>query len=112
MAKGKRRSKMFIGERYINMMGTKDNSNLDEMFKNEYNKKNRIGYEKTITTKDKGRLVKAIVNMHDKLGADRFNLVAEIVVVAAKNKKQKGEKFEFKDLERVLKKAIEMVNEI
>ena len=56
--------------------------------------------------------MKAIVNMHDKLGDDRFNLVAETVVIAAKNKKQKGEKFGFKDLERVLKKAIEMVNEI
>ncbi len=75
---------MFIGEGYINMMGSKG----------------------------KARLVKAIVNMHDKLGDDRFNLVAETVVIAAKNKKQKGEKFGFKDLERVLKKAIEMVNEI
>lgn len=94
------------------MMGTKDNSNLDEMFKNEYNKKNRIGYEKTITTKDKARLVKAIANMHDKLGDDRFNLVAETVMIAAKRKELKGEKFTFEDLEKVLKKAIEIIKEI
>lgn len=93
-------------------MGTKDNSNLDEIFKNEDNKKNRIDYKKIITRRDRSRLVKVIANMHDKLGDDRFNLVAETVMIAAKRKELKGEKFTFEDLEKVLKKAIEMVKEI
>lgn len=94
------------------MMGTKDNSDLDEILKNEDNKKNRIDYKKTITRRDRSRLVKAIANMRNKLGDDRFNLVAEAVMIAAKRKELKGEKFTFEDLERVLKKAIEIVNEI
>ena len=57
-------------------------------------------------------MVKAIANIHDKLGDDRFNLVAETVMIAAKRKELKGEKFTFEDLEKVLKKAIEMVKEI
>ena len=55
---------------------------------------------------------KAVANIHDKLGDDRFNLVAETVMIAAKRKELKGEKFTFEDLEKVLKKAIEMVKEI
>ena len=94
------------------MIGTKDNSNLDKIFKNEDNKKNRIDYKKIITRRDRSRLVKVIANMHDKLGDDRFNLVAETVMIAAKRKELKGEKFTFEDLEKVLKKAIEMVKEI
>lgn len=94
------------------MIGTKDNSNLDKIFKNEDNKKNIIDYKKVITRRDRSRLVKAIANIHDKLGDDRFNLVAETVMIAAKRKELKGEKFTFEDLEKVLKKAIEMVNEI
>ena len=86
-------------------MGTKDNSNLDKIFKNEDNKK-------VITRRDRAILVKVIANMHDKLGGDRFNLVAETIMIAAKRKELKGENFTFEYLERVLKKAIEMVKEI
>ena len=94
------------------MIGTKDNSNLDKIFKNEDNKKNIIDYKKVITRRDRSRLAKAVANIHDKLGDDRFNLVAETVMIAAKRKELKWEKFTFEDLEKVLKKAIEMVKEI
>ncbi len=94
------------------MIGTKDNSNLDKIFKNEDNKKNIIDYKKVITRRDRSRSAKAVANIHDKLGDDRFNLVAETVMIAAKRKELKGEKFTFEDLEKVLKKAIEMVKEI
>lgn len=94
------------------MMGTKDNSNLYEILKNKENKENKIDQERTITRRDKARLAKAVAKMHEKLGDDRVNLLAIAVVTAAKRKEEKGEKFTFEDLERVLKKAIEMVNEI
>ena len=81
--------------------GYKDNSNLDEIF----NKKKK---EHIPTSKE---LALAISNMYEKLGDDKFNLVISIVMTAAKEKDKKGEKFEYKDLERILKKAIETVNE-
>lgn len=90
--------KKYEGDR---MIGYKDNSNLDEIFNKK--KKEHIPISK--------ELASAISNMHEKLGDDKFNLVILIVMTAAKEKDKKGEKFEYKDLERVLKKAIEIVNE-
>ena len=94
------------------MIGSKDNSNLDEIFRDKESKEYKIEQERTITRKDKARLAKAVAKIHEKLGDDRFNLLAIIVVTAAKNKEEKGEKFTFEDLERVLKKALELVSEI
>ena len=87
------------------MIGYKDNSNLEKYFNNKQEK------EHIPTNKE---LALAISNMYEKLGDDKFNLVISIVMTAAKEKEKekKGEKFEFKDLERVLKKAIKIVNEI
>lgn len=83
------------------MIGYKDNSNLDEIFNKKEKEYKPISKE----------LASALSNMHAKLGDDKFNLVISIVMTAAKEKDKKGEKFEYKDLERVLKKAIEIVNE-
>lgn len=94
------------------MRGAKDTSNLDEIFRDKESKEYKIEQERTITRKDKARLAKAVAKIHEKLGDDRFNLLAIIVVTAAKNKEEKGEKFTFEDLERVLKKALELVSEI
>ena len=94
--------KKYEGDR---MIGYKDNSNLDKIF----NKKEKE--YKPISKKEQEKLALAISNMHEKLGDVKFNLVVSIVMTAAKEKDKKGEKFEYKDLERVLKKAIEIVNE-
>ena len=88
------------------MKGYKDNSNLDKIFNKEEKE------YKPISKKEQEKLASAISNMHEKLGDDKFNLVVSIVMTSVKEKEKKGEKFEYKDLERVLKKAIEMVNEI
>ncbi len=87
------------------MLGYKDNSNLDKIFNKEEKE------YKPISKKEQEKLALAISNMHEKLGDDKFNLVVSIVMTAAKTKDKKGEKFEYKDLERALKRAIEIVNE-
>ena len=87
------------------MEGYKDNSNLDKIFNKEEKE------YKSMSEKEKEKLALAISNFHEKLGDDKFNLVVSIVMTSAKEKDKKGEKFEYKDLERILKKAIEIVNE-
>lgn len=79
----------------------KKNSNLEKVFNKEEKEYIPISKE----------LALAISNMYEKLGDDKFNLVISIVITAAKEKEKQGQKFEYKDLERILKKAIEIVNE-
>lgn len=93
------------------MIGAKDNSNLDELFK-KTEKKEKMNDYKSISKEESKKIALFIKNMHDKLGEDRFNLVVNTVMITAKNKEEKGEKFTFEDLERVLKKALELVSEI
>lgn len=54
----------------------------------------------------------AIKNIHDNLGDDIFNLAVATIMIVAKNKEKMGEKMDFKDIERVFRKVIEMVKEI
>ena len=68
------------------MIGTKDNSNLDKIFKNEDNKKNIIDYKKVITRRDRSRLAKAVAKKHEKLGDEIFNLLDIKFINAQKNK--------------------------
>jgi hypothetical protein len=87
---------MFIEEEYINMMGTKDNRNLDEMFKKEY----------------KDEMVQGIAKMYGALGHEKFHTVIKITIDAVDAKKENGKYVTFTDLKEILKGAIKIADGI
>lgn len=83
------------------MLGTKDNSNLDKIFK-----------DKTLKNKDKDKLVQGIINMYNALGHEKFYTAIKISMDAFDSKKKKGKEVSSKDIKEILEGAIKISNEI
>ena len=60
--------------------------------------------------KDKERVAKAIIDMHDKLGNEKFNTVVKIFMDSIEVKKEKGENIDFKTIKITLEDSIKIAN--
>ncbi|MDU6296830.1 hypothetical protein [Clostridium celatum] len=60
--------------------------------------------------KDKERVAKAIIEMHDKLGHEKFNTVVKIFMDSIEAKKEKRENIDFKTIKITLEDAIKIAN--
>lgn len=78
------------------MIGTKDNRNLDEMFKKEY----------------KDKIVQGIAKMYDALGHEKFHTVVKITMDAVDIKKEKGKDVNFTDFKEILEGAMKIADVI
>ncbi|MDU2121386.1 MAG: hypothetical protein E7E64_02495 [Clostridium celatum] len=76
------------------MIGSKDNSNLDEIFKKEY----------------KDKIVQGIAKMYGALGHEKFHTVIKITMDAVDIKKEKGKDVNFTDLKGILEGAMKVAD--
>ncbi|MDU2491683.1 MAG: hypothetical protein E7D27_14035 [Clostridium celatum] len=76
------------------MMRTKDNSNLDKMFRKEY----------------KDKIVQGIAKMYGALGHEKFHTVIKITMDAVDIKKEKGKDVNFTDLKGILEGAMKVAD--
>lgn len=82
------------GDEY--MRGTKDNSNLDEIFREIDNKE----------------MAKSIAKMYDTLGHEKFCTVIKITMYAVELKREKGKEVNFTELKEILEGAMKIANGI
>ena len=78
------------------MIGSKDNSNLDEMFKKEY----------------KDKIVQGIAKMYGALGHEKFHTVIKITMDAVDVKKENGKDVNFTELKEILEGAMKIADGI
>lgn len=78
------------------MIGAKDNSNLDKMFKKEY----------------KDKIVQGVAKMYGALGHEKFYTVIKITMDAIDIKKEKGKDVNFTDLKGILEGAMKIADGI
>ena len=78
------------------MIGSKDNSNLDKMFKKEY----------------KDEMVQGIAKMYGALGHEKFHTVIKITMDAVDVKKENGKYVNFADLKEILEGAMKIADRI
>lgn len=78
------------------MIGSKDNSNLDEIFKKEY----------------KDKIVQGIAKMYGALGHEKFHTVIKITMDAVDVKKENGKYVNFTDLKEILEGAMKIADRI
>lgn len=78
------------------MMGTKDNSNLDGVFRKE----------------DKENIAQGIAKMYDALGHEKFYTVIKITMDSVELKREKGNVVNFTELKEILEGAMKIVNGI
>lgn len=76
------------------MIGDKDNSNLDKMFKKEY----------------KDKIVQGVAKMYSALGHEKFYTVIKITMDAVDIKKEKGKDINFTDLKGILEGAMKIAD--
>lgn len=62
--------------------------------------------------KDKERIAKAIAEMHDKLGHEKFNTVITIFMNTIESKKENRGEIRFKDIKEILEDAIKIADVI
>ena len=62
--------------------------------------------------KDKERIAKAIAEMHDKLGHEKFNTVITIFTNTIESKKENRGEIRFKDIKEILEDAIKIADVI
>lgn len=78
------------------MIGTKDNSNLTKLFKEE----------------DKEKIVQGVVKMYGALGHEKFYTVIKITMDAVDVKKENGKYVNFTDLKEILEGAMKIADRI
>ena len=78
------------------MIGTKDNSNLTKLFKEE----------------DKEKIVQGVVKMYGALGHEKFYTVIKITMDAVDIKKEKGKDVNFTELKEILEGAMKIADVI
>ena len=61
---------------------------------------------------DKERMAKAIAEMHDKLGHEKFNTVITIFMNTVESLKESGKDITFKDVKLILEDSIKIANVI
>lgn len=78
------------------MIETKDNSNLDGIFRKE----------------DKEKIVQGIAKMYDTLGHEKFYTAIKITMDAVELKREKGEDVNFTELKVILEGAMKIADGI
>lgn len=91
-------------------MGTKDNSNLDEIFRKK--DKDNSNSDEIFRKEDKDKIVQGIAKMYYSLGHEKFHTAIKITMDAVAVKKEKSKYVNFEDLKEILEGAIKIADGI